>query len=152
MLEERQQRAAHGAPGAQYQHALARKRAVEVGDDIAYQAHAVEVFGIDPIAVELHGVDGAGHARALRQVGGVGEGVQLERRGDIQAAAAAGAKCIDGAGELAQFAQNRRVLDLLADGLGKHALDQRRFGVPDGVADNGVFLDHAEVSFNLGLN
>ena len=76
------------------------QRHAEVALDVVDQADAVEVVDHDAaVGLELQRVDRAGDAGTFAPLGGQLEGLQLERRGDVQAAAAAIAKGMHGGGE-----------------------------------------------------
>ena len=85
LLEERQHNAACCATRAEQRYPASLHQAAEIACDIVGKADAVEVFSGHPIYLELHRVDGTSEPGALFKIGAIGERVQLERRGDVEA-------------------------------------------------------------------
>jgi hypothetical protein len=109
----------------------------QVDRDVAHQAHAVEVLGPAAIAIELEGIGRTGGLGAGRQIGGVGAGVELERHGHVQAAAA-------GRGNASTARQSRPSggfdpgVDQCWPVAGKLGVDQRGLAVGDRLADHRI--------------
>ena len=140
------QRAACGATGAQHQYTGAFQGHAQIAFDVVGQAQAVEVVDDDaPTALELHGVGRAGNACPLVLLGGHLEGLQLERRGDIQAAAAAVAEGAHRSNETFGRTFDLAVLEVLPRALRKAGVDQRRLAMGDGAADDSVAVRHDTV-------
>src|SRR6185503_17671791 len=105
---------AAGRPsGAEQQHAAAADRVAQVALDISDEGEAVEVLRHHAVAVELHAVDGAGAAGALRLLGRVGKRVELEGLRDVAAAPAFRPETVDGGGEPADGRLDRLVGEVL---------------------------------------
>src|SRR5450830_81388 len=75
-------------------------------------------------------------------LGGIGEGVEFERRRDVEPASAFGPKGIDRGGKLAQRPFDLAVGQVLSGGLGEAAVDQGRLAEGNGVADDGIAVGH----------
>src|SRR5439155_25396627 len=82
LLEEWQEGTPGRAARTQQQHAAAADRVAQVALDVSDEGEAVEVLGHDAVALELHAIDRAGAASALRLLGRVGKRVELERLRD----------------------------------------------------------------------
>jgi hypothetical protein len=91
---------------------------------VAHQTDAVKVFGDHPLAVKLECVDSARQLRPLGVFGGVGKGIELERRGNVHAAPACRAKRVYRFGKAADLAFNAGVLQVLPGELRKGAVDE----------------------------
>ena len=146
--QQRQQSATCGTARTQNQHPPTFQRTRQVVQQIAHQAHAIKIFGIDLATFELHGIDGTGHLRTGREIGGIGKGVQLERRRHIHATATRCAKRVHHLGKAAQRGQQLGVFDVLPSHLGESGVDERRLALLNGVADDGVTVCH-EKRFRL---
>src|SRR5690606_41372358 len=97
-------RSEHGgrsAAGAERQTLCALDGPAEVRLDVANQPGAVGVVAENGAArLELERVHGAGRARAIAQLVGHPERLDLERQRDVEALAAAGAELIDRLGKI----------------------------------------------------
>ena len=70
------------------------------------------------------------------------EGLELERHGDVEPAAAGGGKAVDLLAEAVQRREQPAVGRVLAGLLRERRVDQRRLRVRDGIADDGVEVVH----------
>ena len=146
--QQRQQSAARCTTRAQNQHPFALQRKSQVVYHVAHQADAIEVFGVNLVTLELHGVHRPCHLRAERQIGGVGKCVELERRSDVQATPPTGAKSIDHRSKTINRSQQLGVFEVLRADSSESTVNERRLALLDGVADHGVTVCHGVISNN----
>ena len=142
MFQQGQRSTPCGPARAQHQNAHPLQRTAQIDLKIPHQTHAVEVFRVHRVAIELHGVDRAGQLSALGQVLRVGKSVELKRRSDIQAPRACRAKSVHRRLELAQWSLDQRVEHVLCGLPGKCGVNLGRFAVADRVANSGVHVWH----------
>ena len=141
-LKNGRTRAPGGAAGAEHQHAFARHSIAEVAPDVVDKPDAVEVFGIGALALEFHGVDRAGKARAFAQVRRIGEGVELEGGRHVEPAPALAPEGVDARRETPERSLDGDIGHGLPGLSSESRMDERRFGVDDRIADDGVEVDH----------
>lgn len=129
---------AHGTAGTQHEDALAGQAEASVVLQITSQAGTVGVVTQQAAVCQfLQGIYRAGATGALGEFVGQAKGLFLERHGDV-AAQAFGEEGAGIASEIVQRCQACIVGQHLAGLLGEQAVDQRRFAVADGVAEDAV--------------
>jgi len=113
LFEQGQGGAARGATGSHQEDPAPGKQETEIALDVVDETDAVEVLGPDACAIERQRVGRAGNPCALAYLGRVRVGFELERRGDVEAAAAGGAERVDGGVEAVERRLDRLVGQIL---------------------------------------
>ena len=143
LLDEWQQRAAHGAARAHQQNAPSTHRTSEIFLDIVDEPDAIEVLGVNSMAVELQCIDRAREPRTLAQVGRHLACIELEWSGDIESAAPFGAELLGDPPEAVERRLELRIFDVLPGFLRERCVNQRRLRMHHRIADHRIAISHA---------
>ena len=122
--QEWQQRATRCSSSAEHQDAAAGHFDAEIDGDVTHEANPVEILGHDPIALEFQAVYGARSFGALRKLVCVGEGIELERGGDVQPPGALGPELINPFVEAIEGCLDRLIDKVLSRHLGESTMDE----------------------------
>jgi hypothetical protein len=142
--QQRLERAARRAAGADQQYPAAREVEAEVVAQVAQQACAVGVVAEEPRRLYRQGVHRARPPGPRREARGRGEGRELVRHSDVETLAALGQERRQRRVEAARWHLAGLVAQRLAGELGKARMDPGRTAVPDRVAEHRVSVGGAQ--------